>query len=75
MRQALRPWLARLPPDVAASITSAKKFPELMKALRERWPARGRRPALQTVHYEEAELRAEIARVAESAGLVETSPA
>lgn len=30
---------------------------------------------LQPVHHEEAELRAEIARVAESAGLVETSPA
>lgn len=73
MRQALRSWLAGLPPDIAADITSAKKFPELMKVLRDRWPARGRRPALQPVHYAEGELRAEIARVAESIGLVEAT--
>lgn len=75
MRQALRSWLASFPPDVAADITSAKKFPELMKALRQRWPARGRRPALQPVHYSEGDLRAEIARVAENAGLTNTSRA
>jgi hypothetical protein len=71
LRQALRNWLASLPPEIAKEMTSAKIFPELMKALRKRWPALGRRPAKQPVHYTESDLRAEIERVAERAGLVD----
>ena len=70
LRQALRNWLASLPPDIANEMTSAKIFPELMKALRERWPARGLRSAKQPIHYSEPELMVEIAHVAERAGLL-----
>jgi len=70
LRQALRNWLAALPPATATELTSSKGFPELMKALGERWPARGRRPAKQPLHYSEPELRSEIARIAQRAGLI-----
>lgn len=70
LRQALRAWLGSLLPEEAEMMTSARVFPELMKALRERWPARGLRPARQPIHYSEVELRGEIARIAELAGIL-----
>ncbi len=63
MKKALSSWLADLPEDVADQITSTKIFPELMKKLRSRWPARGKRRALQPVHYSQEELKAEIDRL------------
>jgi len=69
LRVAIREWVADLPAETRARITSTREFPELMKALVHRWPARGRRPALQPVHYDHNELRAEVERVAVAAGL------
>jgi hypothetical protein len=71
-REALRTWLAELPEHTARDLTSTRKFPPLMKAMRARWPGRGRRSALQPVHYEREELRREIEAVARSAGLLDT---
>lgn len=63
VKKALSSWLTDLPEDVADRITSTKVFPELMKKLRSRWPARGKRRALQPVHYSQEELKAEIDRL------------
>jgi hypothetical protein len=71
VREALCGWLGDLSDEGRAHLTHNKTFPELMKALRKRWPARGRRSALQPVHLGEDEVRAEIAKVALAAGLLE----
>ena len=62
LRSALCTWLADLLPAEADRVTGTKVFPELMKALGHRWPARGQRSALQPIHYSVDELVAEIAR-------------
>ena len=63
MKKPLSSWLNDLPEDIADQITSTKVFPELMKKLRSRWPARGKRRALQPVHYSQEELKEEIDRI------------
>ena len=71
VREALCGWLGDLSEEGRAHLTHSKTFPELMKALVKRWPARGRRSALQPIHLGEDEVRAEIAKVALAAGLLE----
>lgn len=68
LRNALLVVLRGLPEDVATQLTSTTGFPEMMKALVRRWPGRGRRSALQPVHYDEAELVSELRHLI-SAGL------
>ena len=71
VRKALCGWLGDLSEEGRGRLTQRKGFRELMKALRNRWPAKGRRSALQPIHLSEDELRSEIAKVALSAGLFE----
>lgn len=73
VREALCGWLGDLSEEGRAHLTHNSTFPELMKALVKRWPARGRRSALQPVHLGVDELRAEIARVAWEAGILATT--
>ncbi len=73
VREALCGWIGDLSDEGRAHLTHNKTFPELMKALRKRWPARGRRSALQPIHLGIDELRAEIARVAWEAGILGTT--
>lgn len=71
VRKALCGWLSDLSEEGRGRLTHGKAFPELMKALRKRWPAKGSRSALQPIHLGEDELRSEIAKVALEAGLLD----
>lgn len=71
LRRALNAWLEHLPPDQAKHLTSTRTFPELMKQFVRRWPSKGRRSAMQPIHYDEHELRAEIERLVSAQGVVE----
>ena len=63
VRQAFREWLQQQDDDVRAELLTPGEFPELMKALRARWPDRGPGSAKRPVHYTEQQLTAEIAAV------------
>jgi hypothetical protein len=73
VRKALCGWLGDLSEEGRGRLTHRKVFRELMKALRKRWPARGRRSALQPIHLGIDELRAEIAKAAWEAGILATT--
>ena len=73
VRKALCGWLGDLSEEGRGRLTHAKIFRELMKALRKRWPAGGRRSALQPIHLGIDELRAEIAKVAWEEGILATT--
>ncbi len=73
VREALCGWLGDLSEEGRAQIFRRETFREFMKALRARWPSRGRRSALQPIHLGVDELRAEIARVAWEAGILGTT--
>ena len=73
VREALCGWLGDLSEEGRAHLTHNQTFPELMKALVKRWPAKGPRSALQPIHLGVDELRAEIARVAWEAGILATT--
>lgn len=75
LRRAWREWLETLPSAGTKYLTSSKTFPEVMKLLVKRWPARGRRTAMQPIHYQVEELRDEIARLVNSSRIMESAPA
>ena len=63
VRQGLLSWLTSLTQDEARRMSDPKMFPELMKALRQRWPDRGPGSAKRPSHYDEESLRDEISRI------------
>jgi len=73
VRKALCGWLGDFSEEDRGSLTQGKGFRELLKALRKRWPARGRGSALQPIHLGVDELRAEIAKVAWETGILKTT--
>lgn len=73
VRNALCGWLGDFSEEGHGRLTQSKVFRELLKALRRRWPARGRGSALQPIHLGIDELRAEITKVAWEAGILTTT--
>ena len=63
LRKALCSWLESLSDSMASQVTNTKNFPKLMKGFRKKWPARGKRPALQPIHYSQKDLECEINRI------------
>lgn len=61
VRRALLGWLRSLPPGEERRVTDPRTFPELMKALRRRWPDRGPGSAKRPGHYDLESLAAEMA--------------
>lgn len=74
LRKALCSWLEGLSDSVASQVTDTKNFPKLMKILRQKWPARGRRPALQPIHYSQRDLEVEINRLVDLPELLGNYP-
>lgn len=60
LRQCLADLLRGLEEEDRLKVTSTTRFPELMKALRSRWPARGFGSAKQPAHYGRSALAAEL---------------
>lgn len=60
VRQALLDWFNSLPEEVAEESHGRAEFAELMKALRARWPDRGRGSAKRPIHYSDEDLRTEL---------------
>jgi hypothetical protein len=67
VRDAVKAWLWDMGDDEKARATSTTVFPELMKALRSRWPDRGPGSAKRPLHYTPAELMSEASRVLDHA--------
>ena len=65
MRQALHDWLLTYSEQERTTLTRAKNFEALAKALAKRWPGRGPGAAKQPVHYPQDKLDAEVRRVLE----------
>jgi hypothetical protein len=63
VRRALTRWLDALDAQQRARAVEPTVFPELMKALRARWPDRGAGSAKRPIHFSEDELVAEIGGV------------
>jgi hypothetical protein len=60
VRTAFHRWLGSLDPELRRRAVDLKVFPELMKALRRRWPDRGAGSAKRPIHYSESELTEEM---------------
>jgi hypothetical protein len=69
VRRAFSHWLDGLEPELHTRAVQPTVFPELMKALRARWPDRGPGSAKRPVHFGENELLAEMTLVLD--GVVE----
>ena len=65
LRRAFKAWLETLPDKPRRSLLEPRTFPELMKALRRRWPDRGPGSAKRPTHFAEDDLSTEIASVLE----------
>ena len=63
VRQAFLAWYRQRSVEDRELLQERDVFAEAMKTLRQRWPDRGRGSAKRPVHYQEAELRAEIDQV------------
>ena len=63
LRHALKAWLDSHKGPTREKLQEPRTFAEMMKVLRKRWPDRGAGSAKRPVHYEEAALSAEVARL------------
>lgn len=62
LRFAVLSWLLAQPDAKRGHLTTRRIFPEMMKALRQRWPARGPGSAKRPEHYDEDALAREVCR-------------